>query len=137
MWFIFFSLFFDIAYSQNYISVDSIVDGYQKDLLNADQLTKLVTKDFSKEHERVRAIFKWVATTISYDVDLAKTMQSKATNTFSYKTEKEKEIKEKKFKSGLVTNSMNSRKAICRSYAALIEYLCLKSGFEAKIIIGN
>lgn len=64
-------------------------------------------------------------------------MQSTAKNAFSYKTEKEKEIKEKKFKSDFVPNSMNSRKAICHSYAALIEYLCLKSGLEAKIIIGN
>ena len=136
--FVFFSLsFFDNAYSQKYSLVDSIVDGYPKITINADQLVELINKDFSKQDEKARAIFKWVTTNISYDVDLVKAMQSKSINAFSYKTEKEKEIKEKKFKLDLVTNAMISRKAICHSYAALIEYLCLKSGLEAKIIIGN
>lgn len=136
--FVFFSMtFFDCAYSQKYILVDSIVDSYPKEVLNSDQLAELINRDFSKEDDKARAIFKWVATNISYDVDLAKTMQSKSNNAFSYKTEKEKEIKEKKFKLDLVTNTMISRKAICHSYAALIENLCLKSGLEAKIIIGN
>ncbi|MFV8375479.1 transglutaminase domain-containing protein [Flavobacterium sp. LB1P62] len=136
--FVFLSLsFFDIAYSQKYRLVDSIVDGYPKVTITADQLVELINKDFSKQDEKARAVFKWVTANISYDVDLAKAMESKPIYAFSYKTEKEKEIKEKKFKLDLVGNAMVSRKAVCHSYAALVEYLCVRAGLEAKIIIGN
>ncbi|SHM55560.1 transglutaminase domain-containing protein [Flavobacterium xinjiangense] len=138
LFFIFFSFaFVNAAYCQKYILVDSIVESYSKEISNVDQLVELINKDFSKQEEKARAVFKWVTTNISYDVDLAKVMNSKSMNAFSYKTEKEKEIKEKKFKLDLVMNAMASRKAVCHSYAALVEYLCEKSGIETKIILGN
>jgi len=138
LFFIFFSFaFVNAAYCQKYILVDSIVESYSKEISNVDQLVELINKDFSKQEEKARAVFKWVTTNISYDVDLAKVMNSKSMNAFSYKTEKEKEIKEKKFKLDLVMNAMASRKAVCHSYAALVEYLCEKSGIETKIIFGN
>ncbi|MFV8379031.1 transglutaminase domain-containing protein [Flavobacterium sp. LB3R33] len=129
--------FLNTAYSQKYNVVDSIVDAYPKSIISTDQLVELINNDFFKQDEKARAVFKWVATNISYDVDLAKTMEFKSINAFSYKTEKEKEIKERKFKLDLVTGAMASRKAVCHSYAALVEYLCLKLGLEAKIVIGN
>ena len=129
--------FLNATYSQKYNVVDSIVDAYPKSIISTDQLVGLINSDFSKQDEKARAVFKWVATNISYDVDLAKTMEFKSMNAFSYKTEKEKEIKERKFKLDLVTGAMVSRQAVCHSYAALVEYLCLKLGIEAKIIIGN
>jgi transglutaminase/protease-like cytokinesis protein 3 len=138
LFFILFSFsFVNATYCQKYNLVDSIVDSYSKEISNADQLVELINKDFSKQEEKARAVFKWVTANISYDVDLAKVMESKSMNAFSYKTEKEKEIKEKKFKLDLVMNAMASRKAVCHSYAALVEYLCVKSGVETKIILGN
>lgn len=130
-------LFLNTSYSQKYSSVDSIVDNYPKNITDTEQLLVLIKKDFSKQDEKARAVFRWITTVIAYDVDLAKAMDYKSINAFSYKTQKEMEIKEKKFKSDLVTNTMISRKAVCHSYAALVEYLCIKLGLEAKIIVGN
>ncbi|MFV8340834.1 transglutaminase domain-containing protein [Flavobacterium sp. XS2P39] len=130
-------VFLNASYSQKYNSVDSIVDNYPKNIINADQLLVLIKKDFSKQDEKARAVFRWVTTVIAYDVDLAKSMDYKSINAFSYKTQKEMEIKEKKFKLDLVTNTMISKIGVCHSYAALVEYLCVKLGLEAKIIIGN
>ena len=134
---IFILLISNYSYSQKYIIVDSIVEAYPKYLINADKLVELINKDFSKQDEKARAVFRWITTNIAYDVDLGKLMDSKSIYAFSYKTEKEKEIKEKKFKSDLVTNTMVSRIAVCHGYAALVEYLCLKLGLETKIVIGN
>ncbi len=136
--FIFLNLMFlNNSYSQKYDSVDSIVDNYSKGIISTDILADLINKDFIKQNEKARAVFRWVTTNISYDVKLSELMESKQINAFSYKTEKEKEIKEKKFKLDLATNVMISKSAVCHGYAALIENLCLKLGIEAKIISGN
>ncbi|MBA4277638.1 transglutaminase domain-containing protein [Flavobacterium sp.] len=130
-------IFWNFSYAQNYHSVDSIVDGYSKDLNDADELVKLIYKDFSRPDEKARAVFRWVATNISYDVSLAESMNYVSKNAFSYKTEKEREIKDKKFKLDLVSSTMNTKKTVCHGYAALMEYLYLKLGLEATIVFGN
>lgn len=125
------------SYSQKYNSVDSIVDAYPKNIINTNKLVELITKDFLKQDEKVRAVYRWITTNIGYDVSVGESMNYTSTNAFSYKTEKEREIKEKQFKLGLVSNAMSSRKAVCHGYAALVEDLCLKLGIETKIILGN
>lgn len=130
-------LFSTCVYSQKYNSVDSIADGYPKDISNADELVKLVNKDFSLPDEKARAVFRWVATNISYDVALAESMNYVSKNAFSYKTEKEREIKDKKFKLDLVSSTMITKKTVCHGYAALMEYLYLKLGLESTIVFGN
>lgn len=136
--FLFLIFFFSSStYSQKYNSVDSIVDTYSKDVNHIDQLVGLINKDFFLQDQKVRAVYRWIATNISYDINLSELIDSRGINAFSYKTEKEKEIKEKKFKSDLVTNAMISRKTVCHGYSALVENLCLKLGIETKIILGN
>lgn len=136
--FLFLNLLFTIgAYSQKYNSVDSIVDGYSKNINHTDQLVGLINKDFSLQDQKVRAVYRWIATNVSYDINLSELIDSRGVNAFSYKTEKEKEIKEKKFKLDLVSSAMTSRKAVCHGYSALVENLCLKLGIETKIIYGN
>jgi transglutaminase/protease-like cytokinesis protein 3 len=127
----------NFSYSQKYNSVDSIVDTYPKNIITAERLIELINKDFSKQNEKARAAFRWVAANISYDVDLAESMNYISKNAFSYKTEKEREIKDKKFKLDLVLNAMNTKKTVCHGYAALMEYLYLKLGLETAIVFGN
>lgn len=132
-----FLLISSLSYSQNYRSVDSIVDAYPDDVKNCDKLIALINKDFIKQDEKARAIFRWVTSKIEYDVALAEKMNYTSVNAFSYKTQKEKDLKEKAFKSALITQTMSSRKAVCHGYSALVEYLCTQSGLEAKIVVGN
>jgi transglutaminase/protease-like cytokinesis protein 3 len=129
-------IFSNFSYSQKYNSVDSIVDTYPKNIITAERLIELINKDFSKQDEKARAAFRWVATNISYDVDLAKSMVIKPLKAFSYKTEKEREINEKLFKIDLVKKTLMSRKAVCQGYAILYEDLCEKLGIESKTITG-
>lgn len=105
-------LFSSCIYSQKYNAVDEIVDAYPKDLSTADELVELVKKDFSLPDEKARAVFRWVATNISYDVALSESMNHTSMNAFSYKTEKEREIKNKKFKLDLVNSTMNTNKTV-------------------------
>lgn len=130
-------VFLSNAYSQKYDTVDAIVDEYPKDLATADQLVALIKKDFSLPNEKARAVFRWVAVNISYDVVLSELMNHTSMNSFSYKTEKEREIKDRKFKLDLVNSTMITKKTVCHGYAALLEHLYLKLGLETTIVFGN
>ncbi|WP_418262734.1 transglutaminase domain-containing protein [Flavobacterium faecale] len=130
-------LFLTKGYAQKYDKVDLIVDGYPKSITNVNQLLALIRKDFSLPDEKARAVFRWVCTTIAYDVALSESMNHSYIKAFSYKTEKEKEIKEKKFKQDLIQNTLITKKAVCHGYAVLMEDLYAKLGLETKIILGN
>lgn len=130
-------LFLSNSYAQKYEAVDKMVDGYSKDLSNADDLVQLINTDFTQANEKARAAFRWVATNISYDVALSESMNHTSKNAFSYKTEKEREAKDKIFKLDLVHSTMITKKTVCHGYAALMEYLYLKLGLETKIVFGN
>lgn len=130
-------LFLNVSYAQLYDTVDAKVDIYSKDIVDAEKLVELINKDFYKPVDKARAVFRWVSTNISYDIDEAESMNYISKNAFSYKTENEREIKEKKFKLDLVHRAMNNKKAVCHGYAALMEFLYLKLGIESTIVFGN
>jgi hypothetical protein len=135
--FLFFQLLsVSFCYCQNFEKTDSIVSNYPKSIANIGELANLINRDFFKPEDKVRAIFYWVSTTIAYDIDASQKMEI-SQHAFSYKSETEKNTKEKKFKEQLVNNALFSKKAVCHGYAALIESLCIKVGVESKIILGN
>lgn len=123
--------------AQNYEKVDQTVDQYSPTITTPDELAALINRDFIAQDEKARAVFRWVATNISYDVALGQSMDFKSKNAYSYKTEKEKEAKEKKFQSDLILGTMQTRKGVCHGYSFLTEYLCEKVGLEAKTISGT
>lgn len=125
------------VHSQNYVLVDSIVDAYPKNINTLDNLADQIRKDFTRDEEKARAIFKWVATNISFDLELAAKMDFKSLKAFSYSTDKEKVLKENKFKSDLVKQTFLTRKTVCHGYAVLIEYLCKSLALEAETITGT
>lgn len=135
-----FILFFSILAAPSwaqYASVDSIVDHYPKIVKESKQLTQLINRDFSGQEQKARAIFRWVATNVSYDIKIAESMNNVSKTAFAYSNQKEKQLKEKQFKENLVNETLNSRKAVCHGYSALIEVLCEETGLESKIVTGT
>lgn len=130
-------LFSAKSFSQDYSSVDAIVDNYPNSGISLDAVAHFIQNDFSKEDEKARAVFRWVTTKISFDVALAEKMDYTSLNAFSYTTEAEKRVKEKKFKETLLAQTFTSRKTVCHGYAVLVEYLCEKLNLETKVITGT
>ena len=130
-------IFTNKSHSQNYVLVDSIVDTYPKNINTLDNLADQIRRDFVREEEKARAVFRWVATNISFDVELAAKMDFKSLKAFSYSNEKEKVVKENKFKSDLVNETFLSRKTVCHGYAVLIESLCKKLALEVVTVTGT
>lgn len=131
-----FFLFCGKTFSQDFIAVDSIVDGYPQTGLKLDDLAKAIQKDFTREDEKARAVFRWVTTQIAFDIPLAEKMDYKSLTAFSYTTEAEKLVKEKKFKEELVSQTFYTKKTVCHGYAVVVEYLCEKLNIETEVITG-
>lgn len=134
---IFFFSIFTLPIKAQGLPVDSIVDHYPKTFKKSTQLAELINKDFSAQEQKARAIFRWVATNISYDMGIAKSMNNVSKTAFGYSNEKEKLLKEKQFKENLIVRTLSSGKAVCHGYSALVEELCRETGLEAKIITGT
>ncbi len=124
----------NVVFSQGFESVDKTVDTYPS-FNNTDELALKVNTDFADESQKTRAIFRWIATHIDYDEQLAQRMGASAA-AFSYKTEKERVEKEVKFKADLVRKNFQSHTAICHGYAFMVEELCRKCRIECQTVVG-
>lgn len=135
--FIVFALFFinNVA-AQDFVAVDSKIKNYPAIADVAVLVDKLKT-DFVTPTDKARAAYTWITTNVKYDVAFAENMEAKPIVAFSYKTEKERQIKEKKFKVDLANSTVTSKMAVCHGYAALLEYLLTSLGLEVQIIYGT
>jgi hypothetical protein len=118
------------SFSQNknsrFESVDakiSSLPAYKSDDL--DSLSVLLTKDFSAEAEKVRAVYFWVANNISYN-----------TPKFIERTKKANELSKRRDESESAEEIIHSRKAVCEGYSNLVKKLCNKSGIKCEVVEG-
>lgn len=126
-----------IGYSQNYSKVDSLVGLYPKNINKIDDLVSKIALDFSSDEEKSRAVFYWVCTTISYDVTYSKRIEEEKLNAYSYKTEKERFLKEKKLMLESAITAFNSKNAVCYGYASLFKEISNKLGIECELVQGD
>ncbi|HKR06547.1 MAG TPA: transglutaminase domain-containing protein [Bacteroidia bacterium] len=118
------------CFSQNSKSEFSAVDekvlnlpSYNSE--NLDSLSNLLTKDFSTDIEKVRAVYVWVANNISYNVPKYEE-RSKLANA----------IQKKADLSESAENIIQKRKAVCEGYSNLMKALCNSAGITCEVIEG-
>jgi|GEM_PF-1331295 len=92
---------------------------------NLDSLSKLLTKNFSSDSEKVRSVFVWVAENIAYDVALY-TDRVKFANVLQHHKDQSQSVAE----------VFKHRKAVCEGYANLVKALCMHSGIRCKTVEG-
>ncbi|WP_262494636.1 transglutaminase domain-containing protein [Flavobacterium cyanobacteriorum] len=94
-----------------------------------------INTDFTRDDEKARAIFTWIATNVKYD--LAAYTIAERPVAYSFRTQEEKMAKERKFKDDLAIKTLKTRKGVCQGYATLFESLAQSVGLEAVIIPGT
>lgn len=82
------------------------------------EVADYINANFTSEPEKVRAVFIWVASNISYDVP----------NMFAMNFNETKEDK--------IKRTMKSRVGVCENYAAIFNEICNKVGLTADIVVG-
>ena len=111
------TLFINNGFSQainprvsDYKRADSIALSIPKNKkYSVDDLSLLLTKDLTTEHEKCRVIFRWITENIAYS--------------FSNKT-------------GDVQKVLQKRVAVCMGYAALFQAMSRKAGLECETVTG-
>lgn len=127
VWILFFSY---SCFAQNknseYSSVDEKIKKLKVDDNNdLESLSKTITKDFSTEKEKVRAIYFWVANNIAYDIPK-----------YISRSRAAKVILIKKDQSQSTEKILKKRKAVCEGYSNLVKELCSKTGIDCEIVDG-
>lgn len=113
---------------------DSVARLYPNHPLNSlPDLANKLTRPFTTDAEKFRAVFTWVCLNIRNDYELyLKNKQQRE----QCKTEAELKIWYKTFSKTLFLELLNNHKTICTGYAYLIRELALASGLECVIVDG-
>ena len=122
-------------FAQDYDKVDAMVRDYPRSFTALDRLADRINKDFTREDEKARAIFTWIATNVSYDLSAVGTPRGPAG--FSYTTEEELIAKKKKLTEDMAYKTLRSKKGVCQDYATLYVVIAEKVGLEAEVVPGT
>ena len=117
-----FLLYSNSSFSQNspqnnFSTIDKKVLKIPKSMTQStDLIASYIKSHFKSDQDKSRAVFVWVATNISYEID------------YLYDVTENRDKK--------ILRSLKSRKGICENYAALFTEICNKVGLQSYVIEG-
>lgn len=123
------------ADAQGFNKVDAAVKGWPDSFASIDKFAEKVNAGFKRDDEKARAIFTWIALNVKYD--LAAYGVNEKPISFSYKTQEEKETKQRKFREDIAIKTLKTKKGVCEGYATLFMLVAEKAGLEAVFIPGT
>lgn len=89
--------------------------------LNPDLFAKYLKDNFKSEEGIVRALYIWLATNVSYDLD---------------KLDSIKLNPNKVYNENLIENTLKTKKGVCENYATVFSKICNLNGIKSYIITG-
>jgi transglutaminase/protease-like cytokinesis protein 3 len=123
------------AFSQDFAAVDKKVNSYPKTYQHFDKLAAQINSDFTRDDEKARAAFAWIALNVQYDVNLYKS-QAQA-GSFTFRTQEERIRKERQFDIDLALKTLRTKKAVCHGYTVLFNEIMTLSNIESVLIPGT
>ncbi|MCH9660512.1 MAG: hypothetical protein K0U54_06330 [Bacteroidetes bacterium] len=117
--------------AQNYERVDATIEMYPKQFNSVEELSAFITRDFSTEEEKVRAIYTWLIHNVSYEPDEYKNFN------FNFKNYRERNQKEEKTRQRVIKKTVKEGIAVCEGYAMVFERLCELQGISNYLVRGD
>ena len=105
-----------------------------RDLKNPDRLATEITKGLTTDHEKFRAIFRWITDNVRYDYELYLKIARKE-NRHRYNPKK-KSVLATRASRQVYRHMIRKKKTICGGYATLLEYMCEQVGLECPLVSG-
>jgi hypothetical protein len=102
----------------DYAKVDKIILSLGSTVNKTDDVANFIIANFKTEEERIRAVFMWTASNLTYDIE----------NMFAINFYEKREEK--------VLKAMKSKMGICEHYASIFSEIAAKSGIRNYIIEG-
>lgn len=114
--------------------VDTKVLTYPKSFSSIDRLAERIQSDFQTDYDKARAVYVWVANTITYDLKAKSnpkmiTIESKSTYEF--------EQKYNRLKIKRINKTFRSKKGVCQHYSELYQAIAEKVGLKVQLLTGN
>ena len=117
--------------SANFSAVDWYVQSVKAP--TPDSLAAMLTRNYTTELEKVRAIYSWICQNIRYNADIYKPLALRA----RFKPEPIDTISEWKSADEMMAQKVLRRGiAVCEGYARLFKVLCQYAGVEAVVLNG-
>ncbi|HEY6142162.1 MAG TPA: transglutaminase domain-containing protein [Flavobacterium sp.] len=85
---------------------------------STDSIANYISSNFKTENDKIRAVFYWTASNISYDVK----------NMFAVNFEETNQDR--------ITKSLKSKKGVCINYALIFNEISNKIGIQSSVIVG-
>ena len=123
-----------VSFSQSNVSFSAIDWSVQSvDAPNVETLAHKLTDPYHTDLEKVRAIFSWIASHISYNVSI----YNRRPSVYKYSYDPADTITLSKSPDQMVADRVLRRRiAVCDGYSRLFKILCDYSGIKAEIISG-
>ena len=129
-----FSLISITAFSQNFDKVDAIVLEYPR-FSKVENFAKRIETDFTKDIDKARAAFFWLAKNIRYNLRILYNPK-KRSYFFKYSSEEEKQQKMQALIDNLVNKAFRNKTGVCEEYAQSFKKICDLLQIEAAVIKG-
>jgi len=119
------------AVAQDYERVDASIELYPNSFNSVEELSSFISRDFTSEEDKVRAIYTWIITNVAYDPEEYKNYD------FSFKNYRERNLKEEKAREKIIKRTIKKGVAVCEGYAMLFEKLCELQGITTYLVRGD
>ncbi|TDI77777.1 MAG: hypothetical protein E2O83_07520 [Bacteroidetes bacterium] len=116
---------------QDYERIDATIELYPTNFSSAEELSKLISRDFTSEEEKVRAIYTWIIRNVAYDPDEYKQFN------YNFKNYRERNAKEEITRKKVIQRTLKKGIAVCEGYAMLFERLCELQSISNYLVRGD
>jgi hypothetical protein len=122
---------------KDFSAVDSFSQSikYKNDIYG---LTSDLTKPYSEQLYKARAIFKWITENISYDYKYYNKYNYKGKEPKTYKCKDDKDCEAKRiiWETKYIDKVLRKGKAVCQGYAMLFKKMCDIAGLKSEMVTG-
>lgn len=120
-----------LHYAQTNREIDATIELYPTTVNSPEELSKFITRDFTTDEAKVRAIYTWLINNVAYNPDEYKLFN------YSFKNYRERNAKEEKTRKNIIKHTLKTGSAVCEGYAMVFEKLCQLQGIDNYIVRGD
>jgi Transglutaminase-like superfamily len=128
---LFLFLFTGVSKAQDMAQIDATIQFYPTKFNNVTELSNLITRDFSSEEQKIRAIYSWIINNVAYEPNEYKVFN------YSFKNYRERNTKEEDTRNKTIERTLQKGIAVCEGYAMLFEKLCELQGIQNYLVRGD
>lgn len=123
--------FATLSWSQNEDHVAAVLGLYPDSFQSAEAFSAAISRDFTTDEDKVRAVFYWLITHVAYDPDEYKKFN------YTFKNYRERNQKEEETRKKIIDRTLKKGRAVCEGYAMVFEKVLGLQGIQNYVVRGD